>query len=569
MIMKENLLIAITILLSNIAFTQTTYTFNGNGNWSDSTNWVNRHMPPSVLDSGSKIIINPAGNGECILDTLQFLKSGATLNIEPNKKFLLTENLVNNPTEQALGCIASDVDSLDLVPVLDTALLPSINKKMPASFALSMPSEIDLPIIESQGGSRSCVAFATAYAARSYYLHKDHCTSYRYQNGGQDLSKVLSPAFVYNQWKNKGSCKEAGMSILTALSKMKTYGVCTWEKMQYDGDNCSKPPDNAAKKNASLYTINNFWRLIDVSEATIKRVLNSGNLIMAGVTVDYAFWKYGFYIWKSKIGDEVGGHAIVVCGWNDTYHAYKIFNSWGPDWGFKGYGWIDYDYFKKVVQGSSFTGNPDFGKWDLFVMTTSPKFNVDFRISYNPTNTVGSTITFQDITEPTPASIEWSFPGGTIVPEGTTPDYTTVKYDKAGTYPVKLRANNCSSYFQTKDTVIKVASSLNDLVGGGYSGFATWTNYDGTGQNPQVNLSFYIAVDQNGVISGFMTIDGHEGVAVGITDGNSISIGWTDHDAPFKYEGTFSADKRVIEGSGGAGNYYAPFNANGPFRVVR
>jgi hypothetical protein len=107
-------------------------------------------------------------------------------------------------------------------------------------------------------------------------------------------------------------------------------------------------------------------------------------------------------------------------------------------------------------------------------------------------------------------------------------------------------------------------------LAGTYNGYAIWTNYDGTGQDPKVGLSFSIAIDQNGVLSGNMTVDGHLGAAVGSVTDNSITIGWTEHDAPFKYNGTFSADKKTIEGSGGAGNYYAPrWNPNGPFKVVK
>jgi len=55
------------IILSNDLTAQSvTYTFKGNGKWSDSSNWTNNLKPPPILDSGFQISINPAGNGECI-----------------------------------------------------------------------------------------------------------------------------------------------------------------------------------------------------------------------------------------------------------------------------------------------------------------------------------------------------------------------------------------------------------------------------------------------------------------------------------------------------------------------
>lgn len=69
------------------------YTFNGNGNWSDSANWVNKMIPPEILDNGSKIIINPQNNGVCNIDITQFIIKGSNIVIQPGKKINLTQSL--------------------------------------------------------------------------------------------------------------------------------------------------------------------------------------------------------------------------------------------------------------------------------------------------------------------------------------------------------------------------------------------------------------------------------------------------------------------------------------------
>jgi unsaturated rhamnogalacturonyl hydrolase len=62
------------------------YTFTGNGNWDDSTNWSNNIMPPSVLPAGDEIIIDAVENGQCILNVPQTISNGAVMNVMAGKK---------------------------------------------------------------------------------------------------------------------------------------------------------------------------------------------------------------------------------------------------------------------------------------------------------------------------------------------------------------------------------------------------------------------------------------------------------------------------------------------------
>ncbi len=69
------------------------YTFSGNGNWTDANNWTNKIIPPALLTGNATIIIDPPANGACILDREQQIKAGAHLIIQANKKFRITGNL--------------------------------------------------------------------------------------------------------------------------------------------------------------------------------------------------------------------------------------------------------------------------------------------------------------------------------------------------------------------------------------------------------------------------------------------------------------------------------------------
>lgn len=45
---------------------------------------------------------------------------------------------------------------------------------------------------------------------------------------------------------------------------------------------------------------------------------------------------------KYSKANDIGGHAICICGYDDKKKAFKFANSWGTEYGFKGYGWLSY-----------------------------------------------------------------------------------------------------------------------------------------------------------------------------------------------------------------------------------
>ena len=70
------------------------YTFTGNGNWEIASNWSYNNIPPSVLPAGAEIIIDPAINGECVLNSIQTISAGAKFSVRQNKKFIITGDLL-------------------------------------------------------------------------------------------------------------------------------------------------------------------------------------------------------------------------------------------------------------------------------------------------------------------------------------------------------------------------------------------------------------------------------------------------------------------------------------------
>ena len=43
--------------------------------------------------------------------------------------------------------------------------------------------------------------------------------------------------------------------------------------------------------------------------------------------------------WKTA-GKPLGGHAMVVVGYDDDQNAFRLMNSWGQEWCEGGFGWV-------------------------------------------------------------------------------------------------------------------------------------------------------------------------------------------------------------------------------------
>ncbi|MFT3681031.1 MAG: fibrobacter succinogenes major paralogous domain-containing protein [Ferruginibacter sp.] len=84
---------------------QTTYTFNGNGYWSLPANWQLAAVPPDTLPAGSIINVNPSLNDSCVLDKIQVIAAGASLNILPGSNFIIRNGIVINAALPGISTI--------------------------------------------------------------------------------------------------------------------------------------------------------------------------------------------------------------------------------------------------------------------------------------------------------------------------------------------------------------------------------------------------------------------------------------------------------------------------------
>ncbi|MEP7278035.1 MAG: C1 family peptidase [Bacteroidota bacterium] len=209
------------------------------------------------------------------------------------------------------------------------------------------------PAVGDQGKQGSCVAWSSAYAARSIL---------EAARTGQAGEKVkFSPSFLYNQIGLDG-CE--GSYIERAMEFMTKQGSVPYADFPYTDQDCTNQPGPNLVQQASQFKMRGFNRLtvgdrtdmIDLN--AIKQNLSQGAPVAIGMMVGQSFMQemMGKDRWQPSEEDRsmqgFGGHAMCVVGYDDAKYggSFLLMNSWGPQWGNNGFAWVQYPVFKFFVR---------------------------------------------------------------------------------------------------------------------------------------------------------------------------------------------------------------------------
>lgn len=219
-----------------------------------------------------------------------------------------------------------------------------------SEFSQSRDLSAHMPPPGSQGTQGSCVGWATAYAVKSYQEKQEMGFASFISNTGQlNFERVFSPSFVYNQI-NDG--RDRGAKIIDALTLIRAKGAALWSDMPYKVYDFVEKPTPELLGKTSIYKIES-WRKLPLSNTVVelKSMLDKGFPVVIGMLVDPSFKAINdASVWTGALAFNHSRHALVVVGYDDAKQAFKLFNSWGKDWGDKGYGWVDYQKSQKVIK---------------------------------------------------------------------------------------------------------------------------------------------------------------------------------------------------------------------------
>ena len=224
-----------------------------------------------------------------------------------------------------------------------------------SELAGSLPSLVDLrehmTPVENQGSAGSCVANALV-SNYEYFI-------FRGSNQVRDLSRL----FVYYNGRKKSSSQnqDNGSSPELCLQSMKDTGTCLETTWPYEVENTNVEPNEQAYAEAKNYEVleaNYFMGEV----STMKQCLASGFPFVIVVKTFESFHMAGS---KGIVpmpdpveisSNECGLHAMLCVGYSETDKYFIARNSWGLNWGDRGYCYIPYEYFisQSLVAGWPF-----------------------------------------------------------------------------------------------------------------------------------------------------------------------------------------------------------------------
>lgn len=200
--------------------------------------------------------------------------------------------------------------------------------------------------VQDQGDLGSCTAHA-ALAIMSYYQRKTF-------NKSVDLSRLFLYKVTRNLAKKRG---DVGAELRTTMQALVMFGAPPEEYMPYDIVKFDLEPTAFMYGLADDFKATTYVRhdhvgvSPDTTLSSIKQSLEKEIPVMFGMTVYKSFPGIGAADDHSGVipyptsKDRVdGGHAMVLVGYDDAKNSFLVRNSWGPNWGDHGYGWLPYKF---------------------------------------------------------------------------------------------------------------------------------------------------------------------------------------------------------------------------------
>lgn len=215
-------------------------------------------------------------------------------------------------------------------------------------FKLFLPQEVDLreycvPVLD-QGNLGSCGWNAAVEYAGLLTIKEDK------KNGNNTFDPASRLFGYYNTRVIEDTVGyDSGVYIRDVIKAFAKWGVCEETKWPYVIEKFTTKPDQACYDDAIQDRIDKYEKLVNFDD--ILACLAEGFPVILGISIYESFEsevvaKTGIVPMPLPNESMVGGHAILVVGYKNK--SFICQNSWGVNWGDKGFFYLPYDYIKNL-----------------------------------------------------------------------------------------------------------------------------------------------------------------------------------------------------------------------------
>lgn len=191
--------------------------------------------------------------------------------------------------------------------------------------------------VENQGQLGSCVYNAAVGALEFLEI----------LNSENFIDKSRLFAYYCARADNGDVNKDTGDTLRHSMKILNSFGTCDEKLWPYDISKFAVHPTLDCYNDALKHVITSYHAINNVDE--IRQCLTEGYPVDFGTLLFPQFEVVGKdgkvvmpFCWKKPIG----GHAMLIVGHNDDTKYLTVRNSWGEDWGDKGYCYIPYKYIE-------------------------------------------------------------------------------------------------------------------------------------------------------------------------------------------------------------------------------
>jgi C1A family cysteine protease len=217
------------------------------------------------------------------------------------------------------------------------------DKKFKITAPHTLPPSVDLrprmPLIYNQLDIGSCVGNGVGGAIQFEQI----------KQGKKDF--VPSRLFIYYGAREmEGTIQEdSGCIIRDAIKVVASQGVCPESMWVYDTKKFKDKPCPCCYKEALNNQVLEYLRISPHNLYEVQHCLSEGFPVICGIILYESFMseevaKTGIVPMPKPNEEVIGGHCVLIVGYDSTREMMLCRNSWGTEWGIQGYFWIPFSY---------------------------------------------------------------------------------------------------------------------------------------------------------------------------------------------------------------------------------